>query len=310
MGAGSQVTDLAAVRWVDVRVPSSIMTLIAGLIGSFLTVFLITYPGWSLTDSEQEFLESSSGSVWLVLLAAEGLLCGILIIPMWRLARLLWRSTERSWRAVGASIVAFGVVVTPTVVTGFFGKSFDSPLRDDQLKLFTFSVAAAFNPVLAAFGISVLDSIVIDRSWGGDGDAGPERLQLISLERVRELLDMYLLVIGATIALAVLATAALRSALVDPPSQALVWAYAAFYSLLLAVLYGSTLVKSRLKSRHVIDHFHPLPDPSHPLYQPTTALRGELYRRLRLSESPLATIKVALGIVAPLLGAIPAALLG
>ena len=310
MRDGSQVTDLAAVRWVDVRVPSSTMTLLAGLIGSLLTVVLITFPGWSLTDSEGTFLESSSGTVWLVLLAGEGLLCGVLIIPMWGLARLLWRSTARGWRAVGASVIAFGIVVLPTVVTGYFGPSFDSPLRDDRAKLFVFSVAAASNPVLATFGISVLNTIATFGPWGGDGDAGPEQVQLIRLERVRELLDMYVMVIGVTIAMAVLATAALRSALVEPPPQALVWAYAAFFSLMLAVVYGSTLITTRLKSHHVVDHFHRLPDPTHPLYQATTVLRGELYRRLRLDESPLATIKIALGIAAPLLAAIPAALLG
>lgn len=178
--------DLAGVRWAEFSAPSSAVSLCAGLIGASAAATLVTLPTWALTDVEQRFFESASGTAWLVMIASEGLLWGVLLIPMIRLARLLWDVLDGSrerWRAVDTSVVVLGIVLAPTIVTTA-GHSFASPVRADGIKLLVFTFAGAAIAAIGLFGIGARNGIVSFGAWGSDSSAPSEKVQLARLERV------------------------------------------------------------------------------------------------------------------------------
>lgn len=95
----------------------------------------------------------------------------------------------------------------------------------------------------------------------------------------------------------------------NPPSTTLVWVYAAYLSLMLALDYLTTATTTIARARDVIDAFHELPNPTDHRYETIRQTRLALELRLRIREPRLGTVKVALAILAPLLGALPTRLL-
>ena len=131
------------------------------------------------------------------------------------------------------------------------------------------------------------------------------------LRSFRRYLRTAIAAMGTVVALAVVSTGALRTAVeaagLTPPPEAFVIIYGAFLSGVVGATYIYVFSSIEVRARSMLQVAVPLPDPALPSadqFSAATKLRGELAQELELGGDPRKNLEGLIAVFAPLIGAL------
>jgi hypothetical protein len=295
-----------------------VVTLVAPLLG--LGAFaLLKWVGWGSERDAQAVGGARELAVWQFLITAQvvvwAVLAGAGLRAMGELdaqARMWLAETATPWRArwrtetaqfllfsysaVVALLVAGGVagLRNPYVMTG---QAWKIPL----LHVFAGAAAFPFFVVLKRVQLCAAEEI----GWSTTA-RDIERVHLL-----RGYLRSATASLGAVIALAVIATGALRQAVeaaaLTPLPDSFVLVYGGWFTGVLAAIYLHVFSALDRRARSLLEQVAPLPDPSlaaAEAFAATTKLRGELSAELDLGGDPRKNLEGLVAVLSPLGGAL------
>ena len=212
----------------------------------------VLYVDWPFPDEADPYTSTSEYALWLFLFAAQMALWALALLPLAASLGALWRFGKSNWRGVGVSTFFFALpLLAMAVGARFIGTSFPEinyPLPSHGVKLTAIAVIGSAIAITGALGMALvhagLSRIARDHLCSEDirNQAIPDVLLL------REHLQRLLAIEGVIIGAAVLATAALRNAVLaygEKPGaettafpQEYVLVFGAAFSALLALLWA------------------------------------------------------------------------
>jgi hypothetical protein len=277
------------------------------------------------------FRESGEFRMWVFLIVAQTALWAVaatvLLAPeMRRPLAGLWPEARIP---VAASVIATGVPLVSIVAVASLSSSIEYPLPAHQWKVFALSLIGA---AVALVGVAEL--ALVKFALQHDSPRGGTAEDIKRYLALRTLLQRVLAIEGAIIGAAVLATGALRNAVVAyNPSLAkfikynpgfaqthhlhtsafpreLVLMYGAFFTLLLALLYAPVYFRLLEVGRANVDRACKAEEPASAAWLPAYEKRKKLEEHLQLEIATSASFRAGVAILTPLAGALVALLLG
>jgi hypothetical protein len=217
--------------------------------------------------------------------------------------RVRWRN-ETAWFV----LFSYGAVAILFVVGGFArlrgpylmsGQDWKMPL----LHVLAFAAAYPFFVVLKRVQLSATE----EAAWSHQ----PKAEEIERLRLLRERLGSATASLGVIIALAVIATGALRNAVeasgLNPAPGTLVLVYGAWFTGILAAIYLYVFTAVEKRARCLMERAAPLPDPklaAADSFAASTKLRGELSGELELGGDPRKNLEGLIAVLSPLAGAL------
>jgi len=274
-------------------------------VGGFLLGLGIMYfRAWSDPDSKN-FVQSSSGSLWIFLIAAQVAFWAVVAIPLWSGLRTLHSafrdllSDSRLQSLLFAGILVALLSVAPRVL----------PRIDDPLLYHTWKIALISAMGVLVVGVPALVGmfwvrVVADSVARQEPDRdGAEYIYL------RESLQRLLRVVGAAIGLSTLSTGTLQQALVQnsggsrafPSELVLLWGAGATVLVMLA--YVPAYLSLRGLGHGLIARLLPMPALGSSAWFDWDAKRKSLSAFLQLHQNLLDRLQSGIFILAPLLSA-------
>jgi hypothetical protein len=248
-----------------------------------------------------EFLVTASVVVWLVL--------GVLGARMLRDREAVPGGTSWRWIVRGAPgyfAAVYGAVVFPLVFMGLTGLGNTTILAGQQWKNVVLHLAGA----VAIFPLLVVIKQIElhaddDAAWSPGADA------IERIARLRRSLHIATAALGAIVALAVIATGALRDAVLGAGVAAvpdtLVLVYGAWYTAVVAAIYLPAFWAIERRATRVLDDVAPLPDPdaaTAQTFSERVAFRAEVAQQLGLDGNARENLEGLVVVMSPLIGAV------
>jgi hypothetical protein len=282
------------------------------------------------TQAEWKFVKRDQTILWLFLLCAQTALWATLLGPIMRTLRELrpWHRRTTALLGAGGFIIAFGVLYVATRALG----TPDYPLPGHAIKLTLLTSLAGIVAYLGALGIWRVDRAATDLALyasalhepTGERPAATGRGNQRLIDRyldLRNALDRLLIYMGAIVSAAVLATGALRNAVISwhtnshiPSneifSQEHVLVYGLFLSGLLALVYLPPYQRLRALGIRLRDALCPPLWPPNPDWRARAEERATLGDLLRLEVTGTASLRAGIAILAPLASSLVSRLLG
>jgi hypothetical protein len=190
------------------------------------------------TQVSKDFIDTPEASVWVLANAALTAYWALIVGPLW----LTWLSVRGhvrgmwAWLGIVVASALFLFLILLPVIARLVSEQGDFPLAHAQLKSAILTLLGAAVALPGVMSIWLLDAAAEKRPESG-GDALDRLKELLLLRR--QLLSLASRLAG-TIALATLASGALRNALKDGPASFpnyLVFVYGAYFTALFALLY-------------------------------------------------------------------------
>jgi len=258
------------------------------------------------------FTHSGEFRLWLFLIAAQTALwaigAAVLLAPQVRhpLDGLL--SVARG--SVAASVLFAAVPLAGFVVYASLRSTLRYPLPDHQWKILVLSLIGAAVALLGVAELALVKVALQNEPAGGT---------LADIERyldLRTLLQRVLAVEGAILGAAILASGALRNAVVaytkvqSSYPREYVLLYGAYFTLLLALLYAPVYLRLLEVGRANVDAACKPEEPASPAWLPAYEKRKKLEEHLQLEVATSASFRAGIAILAPLASALVGLLLG
>jgi hypothetical protein len=277
--------------------PARETLLLAGLAvaGAGLVAVVLRIEGWvDYTPSApaKSFDNEAGWSLWLVLLAAQGALWGILLPSLLRShAALGARPSRRDLVVALAPLVALSVAVD----VARSRNTIDSPLPHHFAKVTVLTWLGTAVALVAVAGIVRVGRAAWAFELGSGGAAALERYV-----QLRASLRQFLVSAGAVVAGAVLAAGALQQALGKQGHPEVAFAYGIFLSALLAAAYAPAFAQLQRAGERVLDAIEPPPAAGEPDWPLGSERRRQLRSFLDLDIDFLQSLRVGVALLAPL----------
>lgn len=287
----------------------SVLAVVGWAVG---TVFMLI--GWDSTPPSLAFVRLPEAQVWILLVGIQVAFWSMVAGALWRDAARLRTTTnlDRAERAVivaGAALVAAPVLLAPALARPITHAD-PIPLAGSQAKMLVVYLAAAGVASIGVAGLWLV-SVCFARDLHV---AGSTHEQLASFIEARQTLLRIGSILAAMVALATLATGALRDALLAARgstfSATMVLAYGAAYTAVLAVLYVPPYVNMQASSRRLTEALYPPLLPGEDGFADRQQHRSDLAGILRTDVAAPDSLKVAAAVLAPLVSGLVAVLVG
>jgi hypothetical protein len=212
----------------------------------------VLYVDWPFPDKADAFTSTGEYALWLFLFAAQTALWALAILPVAASLSALWRFGENNWRRVIVSTGSLAVALLLIAVgTRFISTSFPEinyPLPSHGVKLTIIAVIGSAIAIAGGLGMALVHTGLAQIARDDLTSEGTRDTAIPDVFLLGEHLQRLLVIEGAIIGAAVLATAALRNAVLAygekpgaeatsfPPEYVLV--YGAAFSVLLALVWA------------------------------------------------------------------------
>jgi hypothetical protein len=278
-------------------------------VGGFLLGLGIMYfRAWSNADSTQ-FVQSSSGRVWILLIAGQVAFWAIVAIPLWSGLRTLHGAFRPQLEGSLLQSFVFAVVFTgllsmaPRVLPRI-----DDPLAYHEWKIALISAIGVLVVALPALVGMFWVRVVAESIAGSVTRQEPDR-EGNEYDYLRESLERLLRLVGAAIALSTLSTGALQHALnenaarSDAFSTELVLLWGAGATVLVMLAYVPAYVSLREWGYGQVARLLPMPALGSSEWFEWEARRKNLNAYFQLDRNLLDRLQSGIFILAPLLSA-------
>jgi hypothetical protein len=289
----------------DVSWPSTTVLASRTVVGfaAGVALLLINFHG---SEDSSQFVSHGEAKLWMILLAVQSAFWAAVTSYAWKMARryLPRRRQDLERIAASAAVICVLLIGLPFAAR-LAGMAFNAPLWGAAWKIPALTAAGFFlvglPSLLGIFGVQAFAA----RNLG----ASIQDSDIDGFIELRDDLNRFLALLGATIGLAVLATGALRNAVrasnpsVDLPAET-VLAYGGFLTLLVAFAYAPanhTLIRLGLRIRDVL--LPERPPPKDPGFGEWYATRKNLTELLQLEIGTFQRLQTAVLILSPLLSA-------
>lgn len=234
--------------------PSLVGALIVAVVGGLAGVGVL-YVDYPYPASAEAFTSSGAFSLWQFLLCAQTALWALALLLLAASLRAVWRFGKGSWRSVLGSTVALAVVMVSFSVAGWFYQR-EYPFPYHEVKLTLVVAIGSLVALVGGLGATLVQA-GLRRLAGTDlSSDADQRVAIGDFLLLRDQLQRILAIEGAIIGAAVLASAALRNAIVayadkvekardafpgvEPPSFPAehVVIYGAMFTILLALVWA------------------------------------------------------------------------
>jgi hypothetical protein len=212
----------------------------------------VLYVDWPFPDEARAFTSSGPYALWLFLFAAQTALWALALLPLTASLTALWRFGENNWRGVIVSTGSVALALLLIAVgTRFISTSFPEinyPLPSHGAKLTVIAVIGSAIAIAGGLGMALVHAGLAQIAREDLCSEDVRNRAIPDVLVLREHLQRLLAIEGVIIGAAVLATAALRNAVLAygekpdaettafPPEYVLV--YGAAFSALLALLWA------------------------------------------------------------------------
>jgi hypothetical protein len=268
-----------------------------------VTLIFINFHG---SEDSSQFVSHDEAKLWMILLALQPAFWAAVTGYAWTMARHYLPRRRQELKRTAASVTVIGVLSIGLSFAGpLTGISFHAPLWGARWKLQALSAAAGLLVSLP----SLLGIFGVQASATRHLEASIQDSDIEGFIELRDDLNRFLALLGATIGLAVLAAGALRNAIRAfnpgaPPPAEIVLAYGGFLTLLLAFAYAPanyTLIRLGLRIREVL--LPERPPPKDPGFGEWYATRKNLTELLQLEIGTFQRLQTGVLILSPLLSA-------
>jgi MFS family permease len=257
------------------------------------------------SEESSQFVSHGEAALWMILLALQPAFWAAVTSYAWKMARHYLPRRRQDLERIAASAAVIFVLVIGQPVAYRLAEGRVNPLWGWSWKLPALTAAGFFlvglPSLLGILGVQAFAA----RNLGAS-------IQDFDIERFVELrddLNRFLALLGATIGLAVLATGALRNAVLasnpgaHPPAE-IILEYGGFLTLLLAFAYAPanyTLIRLGLRIRDVL--LPERPPPKDPGFGEWYATRKNLTELLQVEIGTFQRLQTGVLILSPLLSA-------
>jgi hypothetical protein len=247
--------------------------------------------------------------LWLFLSVVQPAIWGAALVPLWSILRSLRQHWAPNKREIVATSAVFAALVLSFIVGSTSLSPIPNPLPHFQAKLLVLSLLAAAVGIAGAVGISLVHAAL----EGFAGREGSAETLLADYLRLREQLRRLLAIEGIIIGAAVLASGALRHAVLSyapsanvhflepgmfPPEYILI--YGAYFSGLLVLLYAPTFNRFLAVGRALRDRYASLGPPDSEGWSAAYDRRRKLEDLLELGMTTTGSFRTGVAIFAPL----------
>jgi hypothetical protein len=309
--------------------PDPAAVLVIAVLGAAVAPLVIYWGHWSGFSSGSDLLTGTGQyDLWLALLAAETGLWALAVVPLSQAVRDLWPFGSGNWPRIVLSIALLVLmIVVITLVTRQATVHRIYPLPSRRTKLTIIGVIGSLVALLGALAMLLVNAALrrMDAeisSHAGSGDPADERQVALGagerLVALRAQLQRCLVIEGAIVGAAVLATAGLRSAIVAyagrehhaqphaivptfPAEDVL--AYGAAFTLLLVLFWAPIAYRMKILAGRIRDRVVP-GDPSSADWSEWNAQREAYEEYVGLNVTVGDNFRSAVAIFAPLSSAL------
>jgi hypothetical protein len=281
-------------------------TMVLGVAGFFAGVGLLIV-GYRADQASIDFVASYGGKLWIILIGVQTAFWAIAFGPLWSALRRFSRRFEVELRGSFRRIIAFDALFLALLAgsRAVAGYRELNPLAGHGWKLTVLTMVGA-----VAIGLPALTGIFEVRVVG-QSSLRPDVRDMDGAHylALRDNLQQFLRIAGATIALATLGTGALRQAVLangTAPSSFpadIVLQYGALLTILLSLAYVPAFVCLRNAGRDLVARMLPMPDLGGAAWFEWDSKRKTLNEFLQLDRSMFDRLQAGLFILAPLLAA-------
>jgi hypothetical protein len=163
-------------------------------------------------DSAKAFTSGGADDLWMFLIAAQTALWAVAVLPLTDSLRAVWRFRPTRLGPTVVSTIAFVVVLVLFVAgSGMFKRYYTFPAHEEKLTALTAIGSAVV--IATVFGMLLVHAGLI-RLGRETASGGADERAIADFALLREHLQRLLAIMGAIIGAAILATAALRNAIV------------------------------------------------------------------------------------------------
>jgi hypothetical protein len=276
---------------------------------------------YDATPGSVAFVNSPDFLIWMFLISVVTALCALLPFPLFKALKELKPDFRGRWiEIVAATLLIVILFWIPFLLADVFrylnltDAFFDDfPLAHHKLKIRVVSLLAFVTTAIpASAGIVVINSVLVSTTPGRDSSD----LTLSKYKTYNRLLNLFLAALGAMVGLLILATGALRNALLTwdiEPSEypaGLVLAWGLYNTFILALLYVPASQVLLTKGRELCNSRCPVPLSDTQNLESALSARKALEEELQLNISPQDRLKTGMVIAAPLLSGILSSLVG
>jgi hypothetical protein len=268
-----------------------------------VTLILINFPG---SEDSRKFVSHEEAKLWMILLALQPAFWAAVTGYAWTMARHYLPRRRQELKRIAASVTVIGVLsIGLSFAARLAGMSFNAPLWGAAWKIQALTAAGGFLVGLP----SLLGILGVQAFAARNLGASIQDSDIEGFVELRDDLNRFLALLGATIGLAVLATGALRNAVLAfnpgaPPPAEIVLAYGGFLTLLVAFAYAPanhTLIRLGLRIRDVL--LPERPPPKDPGFGEWYMTRKNLTELLQLEIGTFQRLQTGILILSPLLSA-------
>jgi hypothetical protein len=297
--------------------------------GGFLVGLWVV--SFAQAENGSKFTSTPQFRIWSAMAAALVAVAFVVIAYSGRILFTLFRRFPRDAGWVGLLVSYLGLAAIIFGVTAIFGNPNTSVVADYTVPRTVFPILGLLAALPSIMGIWLIGRVLLrmklqikdetgahNTSGTSVNARGPGRKQILSdLILVRAKLLFLLSAVGALIGVTVLATGALRNALLAVKTTGgkaaeypieYVLMYGLFFSALLAVIYVPVYFRLQDRSRDYIEMVFPWPDQGHYSNDDYTG-RDNLGKLLHIDASVQETLQTGLAIIAPLIASLLSALL-
>lgn len=264
----------------------------------------------------QRFLFAATTLPWVTVLIIQSAVWGLLGWPSWKAASKLWNAAAPAQkRVVLSTSLLFLLAVLPSIAPFVFG-GFPSPIPGHKLKMGLLTITGVLFAVPSIAGMFLVDAVATRKFRAPTGT--PEEVR--ELLAFRQQLLRFRSILGAFVALAMLAAGAQRNALsalptAEPAPMELVWLYGGYFSLLFVLIFVPTYMRLQGLAHHIADAICGWPESSKALSSADVLATYATTRRavndiLHVETKILDVIGSGLVIFTPLLAALASSLVG
>jgi lysylphosphatidylglycerol synthetase-like protein (DUF2156 family) len=279
-----------------------------------LLAFGILYVDYPFPSQDTVFTHSGAYFLWVVALCGQVAMWAALVPTLARALERLGEYWLPNRRMVAAATGAFTLLVAaPTVIGSLFGAAPDYDLSGHQIKLGAITAIGVAVALAGAAAVTLTYVAIDEAAAAGTGPVSGSEVQRYF--ELRALLVQLLAIEGAIISAAIIATSALRHAVLTAthdessfPKEALL-AYGTYLSAMVALLYAPAYARLLELGRRLRDRVVKLDEPA-------TSLADALEQRqkvgafLDLDVSASTSFRSAVLILTPLSSSLIGLLIG
>jgi hypothetical protein len=288
--------------------------LLLGVVGASLGACLYFY-GTPSTPESSAFIRSPEFITWMFVNEVLFALYPMVLVFLWKPFHQLGKYLRWHWMEIlTSSLLMFGLYILPSVISAEVFRMDPLPFEYSGAKILILMIAGFF---VSALPLSVgiwLVQIAVRERFRAIHQSKDDIQFYISL---REYVRQFLLALGVLLSLFILASAALRKALIAtgtlneqnyPPIYLLI--SGAYYTMIIALVYFPAYVSLVSTGNRILDAHFALPAPGEQTWTNTYAKRKELEKFLELKVTGEQQFVTNMTLLAPFVSSIFSLLVG